>query len=290
MQQDIREKLKRLSIISKRLTRTSLAGDYLSAFKGSGIEFDQLREYQPGDDVRLINWHSTAKTGKLMIKEFIEERDRTVILMVDVSGSGHFSSKQELKQELTTQVAAAITFVAQGSKDRIGALLFSDQVEKWIPPKKGNAHAHTILEALLSIKPQGTGTDIAAALRFLVERAYRNAIVFMLSDWIDDPAHYRKMLGVARLKFDCIGIRLLDKCEKELPDVGFLEVIDPETGEQGVLDTRGMKKINKQLRERLAQQDAVFGSYHVDMLDLEVGRPFVSPLIQFFHKRIRRSI
>jgi len=287
MSNDIRNQVKRITIYTKRIMKSSLSGDYLSAFKGTGLEFDQLREYQMGDDVRFIDWNSSAKMNKVMIKQFIEERDRTVILAIDVSASSQYSSNDELRSHTIAQVAATLAFIATHNKDKVGALFFSDDVEKWIPPNRGKGHYATILETFFSLKPKNKQTNIATALRFLASLKQRNAIVFMLSDWIDSCDSYATLLKIARFKFDFIGVRLLDDCEQELPRFGLLNLQDLETGEMITIDTR-IK--NTFLRTRKLEQDKLFKKQKIDLLDLLVGKPFVIKMIQFFHQRTKRQV
>jgi uncharacterized protein (DUF58 family) len=302
MNDEIRSKIKKIMIYTKRLTQSSLTGDYLSAFKGSGLEFDQLREYQNGDDIRSIDWNSTAKShslvgsSKMMVKQFVEERDRVIILAIDVSSSALFSSERELRTETIAQIAAALTFIATHNKDKVGALFFSDKIEKWIPPKKGKAHFGKIIETLFSIQPTGKqwndstyGTNLTEALRFLISLKKRNAILLTISDWItQDIDKYEKLLKVASIKFDFVGIRLLDRCEKLLPEFGIINMQDPETGELGSIDTR--KNINLFLKTRQSEQEKLFKKYRIDLLDLISGKPFTNQMVRFFHKRIRKQI
>lgn len=290
MKENIQNKIKKITIYTKRLTQTSLAGDYLSAFKGTGLEFDQLREYQIGDDIRFIDWNSSAKMNKMMIKQFVEERDRVIILAIDLSASSQYASQPELRAETITQVATALAFIATQNKDKVGALFFSDRVEKWIEPKRGRAHYGKIIETLLSIKPTGKTTDIKEALRFLISLKKRNSIVFMLSDWIESGARddYTKLLKIASIKFDFIGIRFLDLCEQKLPSFGLIDMQDPETGSMCTIDTRS--KLNVFLKSRKIAQEKLFKKYKIDLLDLTVGKPFANKMIEFFHQRIRRQI
>lgn len=272
--------------------RSSLVGDYLSAFKGTGLEFDQIREYQLGDDIRFINWNSSAKMNKLMIKHLIEERDRTIILAIDISGSSIFSSKQELKKEQINQVAASLAFIANNNKDRVGALFFTDKIEKWIPPSHGNTHVGKIIDALFALEPKSKGTAINQALKFLVGLKKRNSIVFMLSDWIENTASYSKILKVVSCEYDFIGIRFLDDCEKNLPDVGLLDIKDMESGKILTIDTRKQKNnsLRTILSARLIEQKKLFEKYKIDLLDLSVGQPFINPMINFFKQRTRRQV
>ncbi len=287
-------KLKNIKILTKRIMHSTLAGDYASAFKGAGLEFDQIREYHVGDDIRFLNWNSLAKTGKLMVKQFVQERDRTVILAIDLSGSLDVSSQEELKKEMMATVAASLSFIADANKDKVGALFFSDRIEKWIAPSRGKAHIGTILKAIFETKPSGTQTDFEQALKFLVQLKKRNSIVFMLSDWISTNDTYKKLLRVARGEYDFVGVRFIDKVEQELPDIGLLDVYDPETGELCTLDT-GAKSdadvsLTHFLKQRLSNQRKLFEKYKIDLLDLIVGESFIPPMIKFFHERIRSQI
>ena len=285
MKKEIRDKIKRIRILTKRFISSNLSGDYLSAFKGSGMEFHQIREYQPGDDIRFIDWNNTVKTDKLMVKQYVEERDRTIVLMVDVSMSGKYSSKLELKHDLISNVTSALAFIADESSDNVGAMFFSDKVEKWIHPEKG--HIHSILESLLELEPENKKTDISEALKFLIGLKKRNLVVFMLSDFIDDVEKYSSLLKIVSVKHDFIGIRILDELEKNIPDIGFIEVLDPETGGQFVIDT---KEMNQLLTDNLYKVKKTFDKYKIDLLDLTCGHQFAGELAKFFHKRIRRSI
>lgn len=291
----IRSKIKKIKLHTKRIMQSTLSGDYSSAFKGSGLEFDQLRDYVPGDDIRFIDWNSSAKMNKIMVKQFIEERDRTVILCIDVSGSHNYSSKEELRKEMVAQVSATLAFVAQENKDKVGALFFSDKIEKWIPPNTGNLHIGKIIEHIFTLEPTSKKTNCAEALKFLVNLKKRNAIVFMLSDWIDNNTNFKKILKIASVEYDFVGIRILDDCENNFPDVGLLEIEDPETGQHFMLDTRkktgkNVSTLNLFLHTHRLEQKQLFDRYKVDLLDLTVGHSFINPLIRFFHARIRRQI
>lgn len=288
--EEIRKKIKKIQIHTKRIMQTTITGDYLSAFKGVGLEFDQIRDYMIGDDVRSIDWNSSAKMNKMMVKQFIQERDRTVILAIDLSASGLYSSQNELRQDLIAQVSAVLAYISAENKDKVGALFFTDRIEKWIPPSRGNIHNGKILETIFTIKPQGRGTDIAQALKFLISIKKRNSIVFMLSDWIDDLNLYSKLLKVTACEYDFIGIRITDPCEKHFPDVGLIDVYDPETGKNFVFDTRDKKALDKLLEMRLLEQKRIFDKYKIDLLDLSVGESFVISLTNFFQMRIRRQI
>lgn len=287
---ELLNQIKVIKIFTKRLMNSSLAGDYLSAFKGSGLEFDQIREYQIGDDIRSIDWNSSAKMNKIMIKQLIEERDRTVILAIDISASCGFSSKKELKKEIIAKVAAILTFIASESKDKIGAVFFSDKIEKWIPPARGRAHIGRILKEIFTLKSNGKKTDLEGALSFLVGLKKRNAIVFMLSDWIDDIESYSNILKVVGCEYDLVPIRFLDEKEIEFPDVGLIDMQDFETDEIFTIDTKKSKDINLFLSKRYLEQKALFQKNKIDSLDLVIGKSFVTPMINFFRQRIKRQI
>lgn len=290
----VQNKIKLIKVQTKRLMQSSIAGDYLSAFKGTGLEFNQLREYQQGDDVRFIDWNSSAKMDKIMIKQFIEERDRTIIIAIDISASALYSSSHELRQATMAQIAATLSYIAHICKDKVGILFFSDQIEKWIPPSRGSAHVGSIIDTIFSFKPSSKKTSINEALRFLIKLKKRNTVIFMLSDWIDKNDSYKKLLKITGVEYDFIGVRLLDTCEQQFPDVGLIEIVNPETGTIGLLDTRAgwaeHNKLNVLLKARLIEQKKLFEKYSLDLLDLHVGKPFINSLISFFHLRTRRQI
>jgi hypothetical protein len=291
----IRKKIKSIQIYTKRVMKSTLSGDYLSAFRGSGLEFDQLREYQFGDDTRYIDWNSYAKTNKIMVKQFVEERDRTIILAIDVSGSTNYSSKKDLRQDTISQLAATLSFVAHENKDKVGVVFFSDTIEKWIAPNRGNLHVGRIIEEIFSIKPVSRKTSIEQLLRFIIGLKKRNSVVFLISDFIDMGPEYSKLLKVASIEYDFIGIRIIDDIEIDFPDIGLLQIKDSETNERFVIDSRRHlwdknNPINIYLKSELKKQQDLFDRCRIDLLDLVVGRPFMNNLIQFFHKRIRRQI
>lgn len=295
MRDDVRKKIKNITIQTKRLMQSAITGDYLSAFKGTGLEFDQLREYSFGDDVRFIDWNSSAKMNKIMVKQFIEERDRTIILAIDVSASAQFSSNAELRAETMAHVAAALAYVATQNNDKVGAVFFSDRVEAWIEPRRGNAHYGKIVETIFSIKPTGTKTNFREALRFLISLKKRNAVLFVLSDWIEQVDAYSRLLKVAACKYDLIAVQFLDEREQAFPSFGLLSIQDPETGERLLLDTRRGKKDSLSSAQTVMQthqceQQRLCDKLSIDRLQLTVGQPFINPLIQFFHQRIRRQI
>lgn len=291
MTDDIKNAVKKIKIATNRLMHSSLVGDYSSAFKGTGLEFDQLREYQMGDDIRFIDWNSSAKMNKMMVKQFIQERDRTVIIMLDLSASTLFSSAHELRKDLITNIAASLAFIASSNKDKVGLLCFSDGIDQWIPPARGKAHYGRVIKALTTLTAQQKKTDLAQALKFLIGLKKRNAIVFMLSDWIDPYSDYARLLNIARVEYDFVAMRMLDKIEHQFPAVGLLEVEDIESGKRSCLNTNaGKGSLNTILEARILEQKRLFEKNRIDLLDLEVGQSFIMPLIKFFHQRTRRQV
>ncbi|MFH1643924.1 MAG: DUF58 domain-containing protein [bacterium] len=291
--EEIRRKIKKIKIYTKKLIQTGLSGDYLSAFKGSGLEFDKIRDYQIGDDVRFIDWNSSARMNKIMVKQFVEERERTIILVIDVSGSLVFSSKKDLKKDMVATIASILAFVSSENKDKVGALFFSDKIEKWIEPARGELQVGKILENIFSINPKGSKTNINECLKFLINLKKRNSIVFFLSDWIDDIENYFKILKVAACEYDFVGVRILDERERSFPDVGLIEVKDLESGDIFAIDTRRKnqdKTLNTLMDIRLLEQKGLFDKYKIDLLDLTVGHDFIQPMVNFFRSRIRRQI
>ena len=286
----IRSTIRHIKIQTKRVMQNTLAGDYLSAFKGSGLEFDQLREYQIGDDIRCIDWNSSAKMNRVMIKQFIEERDRTIILAIDISASSNYTSGTAMRRHVEAEIGAALAFIAHNNRDKVGLFLFSDRIEGWIPPQKGNVHIGKIVENLFSTKSYNKKTSIAEALRFLIGLKKRNSVVFMISDWIDDYASYSKLLKIVGIEYDFVAVRLLDRCERAFPDVGLIDIEDPETGEILSLDTGLLQGSDKGalLAARALEQKQLFAKYKIDLLDLPLDTPFFNPLAAFFHQRMRR--
>jgi len=283
---DIRKKIRHIEIYTKRLLSGSLVGDSRSAVKGSGFEFDQIREYQMGDDVRYIDWKSSARSGKVLIKQYIEERNRTIILAVDVSASSFFTSSYERKWDHFQQIAAVLSIVAEYGRDNVSLLLFSDEVELFIPPGKGRNHTHIILQQLFSHKPKKRSTSLSAALKHLATIKRRDSVVFLISDFIDNGNEV--LLSVVAKNYDLIAVRSLDHCEQQIPSVGMLPIEDIETGQQMTLDTRGKQRrfLDTYLNERVKQQRKLFKKYGVDCLELKDHKSLIADTIQFFRRRM----
>lgn len=292
--EEIRQKIKRIKIQTGRVMHTTLSGDYASAFKGSGLEFDQLREYQMGDDVRNLDWNSSAKMDRLMIKQFIEERDRTIILCIDVSASSIYGSAGLLRNELIAQVGAALTFIASHHKDKVGALFFSDVIEEWIPPKRSTIQVGKIIEKMFSITPRSKQTNAEIALRFLIDLKKKNAILFFLSDWFFDSPAYEKLLRIAALEYDLVAMRFLDDREHSFIDIGLLDLEDSETGNRVTIDTSAKNAAGLSLQQalvgRLIQQKRLFDKYKIDYVDIPLREDFFGHLAKYFHARTKRQI
>jgi uncharacterized protein (DUF58 family) len=288
---DLMNKIRRIEIRTRHKVDDLFAGSYLSVFKGRGIEFDEVRPYQAGDDVRTVDWNVTARTGELYVKRFIEERELTLVLMVDVSGSQDFGSVRMFKREAVAEMAALLALAANRNNDKVGLLLFSDRVEKYIPPRKGRKHMLRLVRELLTFEPQGRGTDLKAALDYANQMLKRRSIVFLLSDFQAEPETYRKALNVAGHRHDFIAIDLRDPLEKEIAPVGLLVLEDAETGELAEVDTAD-PAWRQAFRDRQAQLDAalkrVLNGAKVDRIYLMTPDDHAGALTRFFQQRLKR--
>jgi len=283
---EVVKKIRQIEITTKRLLSGSFVGDYSSAKKGSGFEFDQIREYQQGDDVRFIDWKASTRANRLMVKQYIEERNRSVILAVDVSGSSFFSSSKKLKSDILSEIAAVLALVSDYGKDQASLLLFTDKIELFIPPARGRKHTHKIMEQLFSYKPKSSGTKIDTVLERLAKLRRRDSIVFLLSDFVDQIDE--KKLHIVSKMYDLVAIRCLDKNEDYFPNIGFVTVEDIENKEMVALDTRGKKDslLRKFLAGRVHDQDAMFKKQGVDFLQIYTDKFFINDIILFFARRM----
>jgi Uncharacterized conserved protein (some members contain a von Willebrand factor type A (vWA) domain) len=285
---EIIRKVRELEIKSKKLTRHLFTGEYHSAFKGRGMLFKEVREYQPGDDIRFIDWNVSARFNHPFSKVFEEERELSVMLLVDVSASSLFGTTQARKKDLITEVAAVLAFSAISNNDKVGILFFSDVIEKFIPPKKGRDHVLYIVRELLTSEPKKKGTRIGHALQRLNNTVRQRSIVFLLSDFLD--ADFEDGLKVAGKKHDVIGIKVYDKMDMELPDAGLMEVEDAETGERMWIDT-GDYLVRQQHQGAFFQHTSycknVFTRAGCDLLHLRTGEDYVKVLQKFFKGRNR---
>ena len=286
---EILQKVRRIEIRTRGVVNNLFGGEYHSVFKGRGMTFSEVREYQPGDDIRLIDWNVTARTGTPFVKIFEEERELTVFLLVDVSRSGHFGSIEKFKTEIGAEIGAVLGFSAIKNNDKVGVILFSDDVEKYIAPKKGKSHVLRVIRELLYHKPQGKGTSINKALDFLLKVSKRQSVVFLISDFQDDG--YWRTLRIANRKHDLIGIYLFDQLEVEFPDMGLVKVHDPETEKEVWIDTRSYQErlnYNHTMKERLGKLKKESERIKFDLITVSTTEDYVEPLMSFFKQREKR--
>jgi len=282
-------KIRRIEITTSKLATDMLSGQYESVFKGRGIEFDEVREYQPGDEIRTIDWNVTARMGTPFIKKFVEERQLTVMLLLDLSASSRFGTAHRLKNELAAEICSVLAFAAIQNKDRVGLIIFTDRVEKFIPPRKGLQHVLRVIREALCFKPQGRGTDIAGALRYLDGVTSRRAVTFVISDFF--ASDFKKALTIAGKRHDCIAVTITDPRELELPNAGIVELTDAETGVAFMVDTANARvraAYAAKARDLAERRSELFASIDLDHIDVRTDRPYVEELIKFFRMRRRR--
>jgi len=281
--------VRRIQIRTSRLVNDVLAGQYESVFKGRGMEFKEVREYQPGDEIRFIDWNVTARMDRPYVKLFAEERELTVMLVVDMSGSGMFGSGEKLKNELAAELCAVLAFSAIKNNDKVGLIMFTDEVEKYVPPKKGRTNVLRVVREVLYFKPRGTGTNIPAALEFLDRVTTRRCVLFLVSDFM--AAGYEHAMRIANKRHDLIGVTINDPRERELPDAGMIELRDAETGQYVFVDTHD-RRVRQEYRsknlQRIAERDELFRSTNVDVIDVFTDKPYGEALYKFFRMRERR--
>ena len=282
-------KVRRIQIHTSRVTSEALAGTYHSAFRGRGVEFEEVRPYVVGDDVRTIDWNVSARAGAPHVKQFREERELCVMLAVDLSGSLDFGTRSQFKREMVAELAATIAFSAIRNGDKVGLLAFTDRVERFVPPRKGTRHVLRIVRELLALKPQGAGTRIGAAIDEVTRIVRKRSVLFVVSDFMDTG--WERSMSVARGRHDVIPVVVRDAAEDSLPAVGLLELQDPETGETLVVDTadRGMRArfAAAAAEERAALQQA-FRRMRMDAVEVQTGGDFVKPLAEVFRRREAR--
>ena len=285
----ILKKVKQVEIRTRGLVNDLFGGEYHSVFKGRGMAFSEVREYQPGDDIRLIDWNVTARNGSPFIKIFEEERELTVYLLVDISKSGEFGSQNQLKQEFGAEIASVLGFSAIKNNDKVGLILFSNDIEKYVVPKKGKSHVLRVIRELLYNEPKGNKTSIKNVLDYLLKVAKRKSVVFLISDFIDDD--YWASLKIVNRKHDLIGIRLFDPAEKLLPDIGVIKVRDPESGSSFWIDTSNrveMEKLKNQINSDFDMFNKQAKKIGFDIISVSTNGDFVDPLISLFRKRDKR--
>lgn len=287
---DLFSKIKYIDITTSRLVESVFAGEYHSVFKGKGIEFDEVREYVPGDDIRDIDWNVTAKTGVPHTKRFIEAREMTVVFLIDVSASEYFGSQAKSKAEIIAEICALLAFAAIRNSDRVGVLFFTDRVEKFIPPKKGKSHVLRVVREILGFKPKGRRTDLNAAFRALNDIVRKRAVVFVFSDFLADD--YGKLLKISHRKHDLVGVLVEDAREVAFPGLGLLEIEDVETGQRMTLNSSGRrfrKRFADTAEKRRGERKKLFDSIGMDHIDIRTDQPYIEPLIRFFKERERKG-
>jgi len=284
---DILKKVRKIEIKTRRLSNHIFSGEYHSSFKGRGMTFSEVRQYQFGDDVRAIDWNVTARYNEPYIKVFEEERELTMMLMVDISGSESFGTKNEFKKDIVTEIAATMAFSATQNNDKIGLILFSDQVELFIPPKKGKSHVLRIIRELIEFQPKSRKTDVGQALKFLSGVLKKRAIVFLISDFMATP-DYEHTLKIASKKHDITGVRVYDIREEEMPNIGLVNMLDAETGQSMLVNT-GSKSVRTQYsayyQERLKYFKETFSRCGAGALSTRVDESYVTKLLGYFKSR-----
>jgi uncharacterized protein (DUF58 family) len=288
------KKLRQIELRTRKIINTTFVGEYRSTFKGTGMEFVDVREYTPGDDIRAIDWKVTARMGRPYVKKFIEERELTVILCVDASGSGYFGTRSQFKMEQSAQVAATLAFSAVTNNDKVGLLFFTDRVERYVPPRKGKQHVMRLVRDILMFRPEHKQTDPAAALEFVMRILKHRAIVFLLSDFMGRgfaPERVRIPLGIAARRHDLVAIPITDPAEWELPRVGLVDFEDTETGEIITVDSSDAalrKAYRDHMQAMLVTRDRLFKQLGIDSISLHTHEDFTPRLHKFFQLRARR--
>ncbi|MHA3769970.1 DUF58 domain-containing protein [Verrucomicrobiota bacterium sgz303538] len=284
------KKIREIELRTVRLVEDLMAGQYHSVFKGRGMDFDEVREYQPGDEVRRIDWNVTARTGIAHIKKYIEEREMTVMLLVDASASGATGSVEQSKRELAAELAAVFAFSAVRNNDKIGLLLFTDGAEKFVRPGKGRIHVLRLISQVLTYQPTSRGTDLTSALHHINRAMSRRTVIFVISDFMDDG--FERALKLTSQKHDVIAVPVIDASELAIPDLGWITFEDAETGEIVEFDSgdpRARAAFMEAGRERLEQLRRIFRRAGIDTIEVQTDRPYLRSLLQFFESRYRRQ-
>jgi len=287
---ELAKKIRFIQIHTSRAVNDVLAGEYHSVFKGRGMEFDEVREYAPGDDIRTIDWNVTARTGHPYVKRYVEERELTVMLVVDLSASGSFGTRERLKNEVAAELCALLAFSAIKNNDKVGLIVFTDHIELYIPPKKGVSHVLRVIRDLLNFEPRRSRTDVTQALDFLGRVNHRRAVVFLVSDF--QAAGYEKRLRIAARRHDLIAVSLTDPREAKLPVAGLIELEDAESGECIVVDSGSAavrRRYEALARERADKLAASLRSMGIDQIPVVTGEDYVRDLVRFFRVRERRT-
>ncbi|MDP3042702.1 MAG: DUF58 domain-containing protein [Candidatus Omnitrophota bacterium] len=286
---EILQEIRRIQITTSRMVTDVFAGQYQSVFKGKGMEFYEVREYSPGDEIRSIDWNVTARTGHLFVKKFVEERELTVMLLLDMSASSYFGTKGQLKMQLAAKLCSLLAFSAIKNNDKVGFIAFTDRIEKFIPPRKGIRHVLRVIREALYFKPQGTGTDISVALEYLNRVTTRKAVTFVISDFFSPD--FKKMLAVANKRHDIVAVTITDPRELEFPDMGLVKLFDPEKKRDFILDTSDKmlrQEYARKNQQRIRERESLFCSLRVDTIDVRTDIPYAQSLLKFFKSRERR--
>ena len=283
------KKIRQIQIYTSRAVDASFAGQYESVFKGRGMQFDEVREYTPGDDIRTIDWNVTARTGKAYIKRFVEEREMTVMFVVDLSASGDFGTVNKMKNELAAEFCAVLAFAAAKNNDKVGLLIFTDQIELYIPPKKGISHMLRLIRELLYFKMPRRKTNIPAALDYLAKVIRKKATVFLVSDFIETD--FKKPLSLLNKRHDVIAVSVRDRAVISLPGAGLIEFTDAETGEIILVDTssrRFRNQYSNKSSRRFSELKHMYNLINIDCISISTDKPYIQDLVRFFHMRHRR--
>jgi len=285
---ELLRKIRKIEITTSRLVSNQLAGQYHSVFKGRGMEFEEVRPYSPGDDVRVIDWNVSARMNEPYIKRFTEERDRTVMLLVDMSASGIFGSRTQSKREVAAEIAALVAFSAISNNDRVGLIVFTDTIELFVPPKKGKRHVLRVVREILGFEPQSPRTDLSVGLDYLSKVARRRSVAFLISDFIADG--WERSLRIAAKRHDLVPVAIVDPLEEALPGLGLVSFEDLESGELFEFDSSGPEA--DEYRERVAAQardrETTLRRLKLDFVNVRTDRPYVDALVEFFRARARR--
>jgi len=286
---EIFKQIRRIQITTSRLVSDVFAGQYHSVFKGRGIEFEEVRQYQPGDEIRSIDWNVTARMGQVYVKKFVEERELTVIIILDVSQSFSFGTVNKLKKQLAAELCSVLAFSAVKNNDRVGFIAFSDRIEKFVPPRKGLRHVLRVIREALYAKPIGVKTDLAAAIEYLNKVAKRKTVTFIISDFYDEG--YKKALAIAAKHHDIIALTITDPRELALPDIGVIKFDDAETGESFFIDTANAalrRSYHDNSSAKLEERGKLLSSLHIDHIDIRTDIPYSQSLVRFFRAREKR--
>jgi uncharacterized protein (DUF58 family) len=287
---EVLKHIRKIQITTNRLVNDVFAGQYSSVFKGRGMEFNEVREYLPGDDIRNIDWNVTARYGHLFVKKFVEERELTIMLLVDMSASGKFGTVDKTKAEIVAEIASVLAFSAIKNNDKVGMVVFTDKIEKYVPPSKTTGHILRLIRDILFFKPRNTGTDLNMALEYFSNVVKKKAIVFLISDFITKD--YEKVLKIVSRKHDVVAISITDPKEKELPaNIGYVELADAETGETITIDTNDKKFIDEynEFRHREEKErETFFSRINIDYINITTNISYIKPLLKFFYLRSRR--